>query len=67
HLANEMNIQPHQISTMVGQKPDGGVTVQRYIKPIDLEQRNNILKEVNFDKSIDFLKIKKWQHHRFAK
>lgn len=67
HLSNEMNVQAHQISAMVGQKPDGGVTVTRYIKPIDLKQRNDILQKINFDKSIDFLPIKNWQNHRLAK
>jgi hypothetical protein len=52
---------------MVGQKPDGGVTVTRYIKPIDLQQRYDIIKQVNFDKVIDFTKIKGWRRHRFAK
>jgi integrase len=67
HLSNELTIPPHQIAVMVGQKPDGGVTVTRYIKPIDLRQRHEIIKQVNFDRAIDFSKIKDWSQHPFAK
>ena len=61
-----LDIPLHRISAMVGQKPDGGVTVRRYIKPIDLQERHKLIKKLNYKKCIDFSAIRSWKYNRFA-
>ena len=65
YLGNTLEMPIHKIEVMMGQKPTGGVSTGRYIKPIDLEERKKYLNKVNFDDCIDFKKIRKWTHHEF--
>lgn len=66
YLGNILEMPIHKIEVMMGQKPTGGVSTGRYIKPIDLEERKKYLNKVNFEDCIDFNKIRKWKHHNFS-
>jgi hypothetical protein len=65
-LSNQ-NMQPHQIAMMLGQKPDGGVTVTRYVKPPELKEWHEYLSKITYKDCIDFGRIRSWKHHDFAK
>jgi integrase len=64
---DDEGVPDHHISMIVGHKPDGGVTVRRYIKKIELEKRNGYVQKLNFDDCIDFQKIKPWHLQKFNK
>ena len=62
-----LDVPIHRIAPIVGQKPEGGVTVRRYIKPIDLEERHKLIKKINYKNCIDFSAIRPWKNNRFAR
>jgi len=53
-------VQPHQIAHIVGHTPSGGETVNRYIKPKDLTNQNEIINNLHYP-SIDFNQIHTFQ------
>ena len=67
HLSNDLDISEKKIAMMVGHKSDGGRSTGRYIKPIDLKDRDKYLQKINFNDCIDFSKIRGWKHQQFAK
>jgi integrase len=66
-LANKVEMPVHKLEMMMGQKPSGGVSTGRYIKPIDLQERYKYVKQVSFDECIDFGAIKPWRQQAFVK
>ncbi|WP_081763566.1 site-specific integrase [Imhoffiella purpurea] len=67
YLANKLEMPIHKIETMMGQKPSGGVSTGRYIKPIELQERSDYINKVNWDHCIDFKAIRPWKQQAFAR
>ncbi|MEY8201228.1 MAG: site-specific integrase [Colwellia sp.] len=59
-MLDHAGVQPHQIAHIVGHTPSSGETVNRYIKPKDVTNRNKIINNLHYP-SIDFGRIHTFQ------